>query len=104
MNMSSVTAFFFSPTFVDAIILLLIVETVIVCGIRYRSYTQTWWRPVANNIAGIFLLLALRSIIAGAPHFWMLLALSGALIAHLADLRTQIPHQLVRATTAPKGI
>lgn len=102
--MSSVTAFLLSPTFVDAIILLLIVETVIVCSIRYRSYTHTWWRPVPNNIAGIFLLLALRSVITGAPHVWMLLALSGALVAHLVDLKTHIPHQLVSATTAQKGI
>jgi len=102
--MSSISAFITSPAFVDAIILVLIFETIVVCTIRWRSYTTTWWRPIANNIAGIFLLLALRSVLAGSPLIWMLLAMSGALAAHLIDLKTHIPHHVISATTAPKGI
>lgn len=102
--MTSVTAFFSSPAFVDGIILLLVLETAIVCAIRARSYTEIWWRPVANNAAGLFLLLALRSVLAGADFAWMLLALSGALVAHLVDLKMQVPHHLISAAPAPKGI
>ena len=102
--MTSVTAFFSSPAFVDGIILLLLLETAIVCAIRAHSDTGKWWRPVANNAAGICLLLGLRSVLAGAEITWMLLALSGALVAHLVDLKLQIPQHLISAAPAPKGI
>lgn len=39
-----------------------------------------------NLLAGFCLLLALKAALAGAPTPWIGLALSGSLVAHLADL------------------
>jgi len=42
---------------------------------------------IANLLAGTFLLLALRNALAGAEWGWIAACLTGALAAHLVDLR-----------------
>ncbi len=40
-------------------------------------------------LSGGFLILALHAALTGAPPFWLMGWLSGALIAHIADLRSR---------------
>lgn len=44
----------------------------------------------ANLLAGLFLLLALRAALAATVWPWLPLALTGALLAHLWDLRQRL--------------
>ena len=77
-----------SGRLVDLILGLVVAEAGLV--LAYRSRTG---RGVAfvdllcNQLAGAFLLLALRAALTQAGWTWIALNLSAALAAHLADLR-----------------
>lgn len=101
--MTNTLTFLTSTTFIDVVIIFLILETVLVCALRFRAQQSNGFSPVANGVAGLCLLLALRTALSGAADIWMVLALSGAFIAHLVDLRTHIPHDLTSAVQQPKG-
>ena len=81
-----------SPHLIDAIMALTVLEGVFL----------TRWRKVPARIAwgmllpGVFLLLALRAALADAVWPWVPAALTGALLAHCAELwgrfRRNQPH------------
>jgi hypothetical protein len=71
-----------SPALIDLIVLFTVIEAVVLI---------LWRRRVAAValllLPGVCLLLAARAALAGAPWPWVPLALTGALVAHLLDLR-----------------
>ena len=77
-----------SARLVDAILALTVVEWLALStyhrltgrGVDPRDFTR-------NLLSGMFLLLALRVALAGAWWGWVAASLTGALLAHLADLR-----------------
>jgi hypothetical protein len=80
--------FFASGRVVDLILILMLAEALVVLA---------WWRRTGRGLApaaflpfllaGGCLMLALRAALVGAAWPWMALALLGALLAHLLDLR-----------------
>jgi hypothetical protein len=72
---------------VDLILILVALEAAAV--LLFRAATRKGPQPLpflSNLLAGAFLLIALRSALAGAPMHWIALSLLAALVAHLADL------------------
>ena len=80
--------FFTSANVVNLILAVVLLEAIVLTGIRAR----TGRGPAAadllwNLLAGVGLLLALRGALLGAHWQWIAAALLFALVAHLADLR-----------------
>jgi hypothetical protein len=102
---------FVSGAIVDVILALVLVEAIGV--IAYRFATGGGPEPigfVCNLLAGAFLLFALREALSGAPWIWVAASLSGAFVAHAADLLTRwsrpplrlSPHMIFRVERAPR--
>ncbi len=72
-----------SPHLIDLILLLTIFEAVLILLCRGLSPAAT----ASMLLPGVCLLLAARAALAGASWPWLPAALTGALIAHLLDLR-----------------
>ncbi|MFY9655147.1 MAG: hypothetical protein WAK01_00960 [Methylocystis sp.] len=106
------SALFVSGAFVDLILALVLAEAIAV--IAYRFATGGGPEPigfVCNLLAGAFLLFALREALSGAHWIWVAASLSGALVAHAADLLTRWsraplrlpPHMIFRAERLPRA-
>ena len=78
---------FLTGRIVDLIIALMVAEA-LVLGLLYRRTGKgvSLADLLPNMLAGLFLLLALRAALTGAPWTWIALSLIAALIAHLADV------------------
>lgn len=79
--------FLSSARFVDLVLALTVAEAAAL--VAWHRFTGRGPRPLdalCMLAAGAFLLLAVRSALAGAGHPWIMLCLTGALLAHLADL------------------
>ena len=82
------TGLFASGHIVDLILALTLLEAIVV--VAYHQITGRGVAPVnllSNLMAGVCLLLALRSALLGAWWGWIALWLSAALSAHVIDLR-----------------
>ena len=75
-----------SAAFVDVVIGLLIVETMLRVFFDKRSGRPDWYRVVAQNMAGAALLLAVRFALVGSAADLIVAALGLALLAHIAEL------------------
>jgi hypothetical protein len=69
-----------SPHLIDAILLFTVLEGAILA--RWRGARIVW----GMLLPGMFLLLALRAALADAAWPWAPAALTGALVAHAAEL------------------
>jgi hypothetical protein len=79
---------FQSPHVVDLILAVVVVELAILAWIwrrRRRGISPLALLP--NLLAGVFLLLALRCALTGAPWFWLAGCLAASGIANAADIR-----------------
>lgn len=88
-----------SGRIVDAILVLMAAEALAVLG--WRAIRGHGPRPlpfIANLVAGMCLLLALRAALMGAETRTLLLTLTGAFIAHLTDLVTRWEHRTAELT------
>ena len=74
---------------VDLILLLMAAEGALLAALRHRLGLAVG-ALTANLLAGAFLLLALRTSLAGSHWGWTALCLLAALAAHLADLLARI--------------
>lgn len=86
--MPVVSELFVSGRVADLVLAVMLVEALGLVAIHRR--TGRGLPPAAvllNLAAGAALLLALRGALVGAGWGWIALALTGALVAHLADLR-----------------
>lgn len=72
-----------SPHLIDLILALTLAEAIVVVLCRGLSPLGA----ARMLLPGVFLLLAVRSALAGTAWPWLPLALAAALIAHLVDLR-----------------
>jgi hypothetical protein len=82
---------FASGRIVDAILILVVVETVALAFYRRLTGRGIAVRAlIANMLAGGFLLLAVRAALVGADWTWVGASLFAALLAHLADLATRL--------------
>jgi hypothetical protein len=103
---------FVNGAVVDVILALVLVEAIAVIAYRFA----TGGGPeligfICNLLAGAFLLFALRAALSGAHWIWLAASLSGALVAHAADLLTRwsrpplrlAPHMIFRAERAPRA-
>ncbi|MEO0619392.1 MAG: hypothetical protein AAFZ01_08930 [Pseudomonadota bacterium] len=82
-----------SPLIVDLILGLVAIEIVALSYLFGR--TSALFAPLpllANTIAGIGILIALRGALAGTPWPWVPLGLTVSLVAHLCDLALRWKH------------
>ncbi len=78
---------FASGWIVDAIVVLVIVEAVLLLSLQRRLRRGPGALAIVANLsAGLFLLLALRFALAGAAWPYMAASLACALIAHVVDV------------------
>lgn len=83
-------ALFNSGRIVDLIIALVVVEAMVLFIYRYLTGRGVALPDLATNLlAGVFLLLALRSALLQAASDWTAVWLAAALVAHVADLATR---------------
>jgi uncharacterized membrane protein YhhN len=75
-----------SSILVDVVIALVIIEMVLLFAATRTRGRSVQLMTLANSAAGLCLLLALRSAVQDSGPEWIVLALTGALLAHLADL------------------
>jgi hypothetical protein len=75
-----------SSILVDVVIALLIIEGVLLYAATRARGRGVQLMTLANSAAGLCLLLALRSALNDSGPEWIVIALTGALLAHLADL------------------
>lgn len=81
------SALFDSGRIVDLILALVVLEALLLLGTRFRRGGGIAPRALlANLLAGVCLLLALRGALTGADWIWPALFLLLALPAHLIDL------------------
>ncbi len=80
---------------VDGILVLVVMESCLLWWVTRRKHAdRAFARPwLANLASGVFLLAALRAVLSEAGLLPTLVALSGALVAHLCDLyqRSRLP-------------
>jgi hypothetical protein len=106
------SALFVSGAIVDFILALVLAEAIGV--LAYRFATGGGPEPigfVCNLLSGAFLLFAVRGALGGAHWISVAACLSGAFVAHAADLFTRWPHaprrlpphMIFRAERAPRA-
>jgi hypothetical protein len=78
---------------VDIVIVLVVLETLYLFATSRTRGKALQWLTAANSAAGLCLLLALRFAINDTGPGFIILAMTGALLAHLADLRLR--HQVL---------
>jgi hypothetical protein len=79
---------FASGRIADVVLVVLGLEAVLL--VVLPSTRAKWTRLFPMLAAGFFLALALRIALAGATWPWLAAALTGALVAHVADLRIRL--------------
>lgn len=75
-----------SKVIVDVAIVVLVVEGIIYSVMPFSENRKVVISAVANGLAGLCLLLALRAALHDAAQVWVVAGLAGAAIAHLIDL------------------
>jgi hypothetical protein len=74
-----------SPHLIDLILALTLLEAVVVVSRRGLSAIAM----ARMLLPGVFLLLALRAVLAGAAWPWMPAALAASLLTHIVELRSR---------------
>ncbi len=72
---------------VDIVIVMVVLETIYLTTATNTRNAAARWMTAANNAAGLCLLLAIRFAFNDNGPGLIVLALAGALLAHLAELR-----------------
>ena len=79
-------ALFASPHLIDLVLLFTAVEAIVLVAVGKRPI-----RIVAMLLLpGVCLMLGIRTVLAGAAWPWLPVALAGALVTHLADVRARL--------------
>jgi hypothetical protein len=78
---------FASGRIVDLIFAFTAIEFAVICAVRARAGRGVAPLELCVTLAsGLFLMLALRCALVGAPWRWIALCLLAALVAHICDL------------------
>lgn len=88
--MSTVTNAIASPAFVKAIIVFLLLECAAIVAYRMYRGQQDWYSHLPTHAAGLCLLLAVHAALTGAEPLAIVVALSGAFVAHALDVKRQL--------------
>lgn len=75
-----------STLLVDVVIAFLVIEMIFLAVAARARGAGMQLMTIANSAAGLCLVLALRFALHDAGSGWIMLAMSGAFLAHLADL------------------
>lgn len=67
----------------DLLVALIVLELLALAWRRRSRLAQAW----PGLLAGLWLALALRSVLTGAPWFWLAVCLMAAGLAHAVDVR-----------------
>jgi hypothetical protein len=78
--------FLVGPHLIDAILCLIAAEFALLQVARHRGFGPGGTDLMFNLVSGACLLLALRAALTGAAPAWILIFLTTALAAHIADL------------------
>jgi len=106
------SALFVNGAVVDLILALVLVEAIAVIAYRFATGVGPELMGfVCNILAGALLLFALREALSGAHWIWVAASLSGALVAHAADLLTRwsrpplrlASHMIFRVERTPRA-
>lgn len=79
-------ALFASPHLIDLVLLFTAVEAIVLVAVGKQRIGTV----VTLLLPGVCLMLGIRTALAGAAWPWLPVALAGALVAHLADLRMRL--------------
>ncbi len=79
-------ALFASPHLIDLVLLFTAVEAIVLVA----TGKQRMGMVAMVLLPGVCLMLGIRTVLTGAAWPWLPVALAGALVAHLADLRTRL--------------
>jgi hypothetical protein len=86
--MDMISSLFTSALIADIVIAVMVIEAlVLVAGARIRSNGPRAMLIIVALLPGLFLALALRAALVQAQWVWLALALLGALVTHLIDMR-----------------
>lgn len=86
--MDSISAFFIGGKIADLVLAVMVVEVLVLVGLSRRPQSGLSATSIVSAILpGFCLVLALRAAFVSAQWFWIALALVGALITHLIDMR-----------------
>ena len=86
--MQAISTFFVDGKIADLVLAVMLVEALVLVAISRRAQsTLSATSIVLALLPGFFLVLALRAALVHAQWFWIALALTGALITHLIDMR-----------------
>lgn len=95
--MQPISAFFLSEHIADLVLAVMAIEAAVLVWLSRRPHTKFSASTIMSALLpGFFLALALRSALVRAEWFWIALALIGALITHLIDMRLRL-----QSRTAP---
>ena len=86
--MEAISTFFIDGRIADLVLAVMVVEAVLLVALSRRSASSISAVSIMSALfPGFFLVLALRAAFVHADWFWIALALIGALITHLIDMR-----------------
>jgi hypothetical protein len=86
--MDLISTFFLSSRIADLVLAVMLVEAVVLLAWSLRTASTLRTANIMSALLpGFFLVLALRAALVQAEWFWIALALVGALITHLVDMR-----------------
>ena len=76
-----------TPGLIAVVIIgLLVVEAAVMVGLSRKQALAFRLQWIANGLAGLFFALALLILLGDRPTAWLLAALTGALLSHVADV------------------
>ena len=86
--MDVISTFFLDGGIADLVLAVMVVEAaVLIAWSRRGASTLSAASIIVALLPGLFLALALRAALVRADWFWIALALIGALLTHLIDMR-----------------
>ena len=86
--MDVISAFFVDGSIADLVLAVMVIEAAVLIALSRRGASKfSAAIIILALLPGFFLVLALRGALIRAEWFWIALALMGALLTHLIDMR-----------------
>ena len=86
--MDAISALFVGGKIADLVLAVMVIEAVVLVALSRRAQSVLSLSSIFSALLpGFFLVLALRAAFVHAQWFWIALALTGALVTHLIDMR-----------------
>lgn len=90
--MSSFTELFQSGRIADIVAVVIVIEAIMLITVKYLTgHGINSGKVIALLVPGFCLVMALRSVMADEPWYWLALWLTLSLIAHLIDVWLRWP-------------